>query len=154
VRVPVKACAIRVLGLAWLAGCASTPQATPERDAEAKGFATHPATAAVYVYRGPVDPPDGDSLLYLDHRLVGSTLPGGYFLIHAQPGKRWLHGTGHDQGRLAVDVRPGEIYFVAVSVSAGTSHFFLQPAAVGRSELLACCVLLENWAPGQRPLLR
>ena len=53
----------------WVAGCASTPQATVERDAEAKTFVAHPATAAIYVYRNPLDRRDSDSVLYLDRRM-------------------------------------------------------------------------------------
>jgi hypothetical protein len=137
-----------------VAGCASTPQATLERDAEAKAFVTHPGTAAIYVYRNPLDRRDSDSVLYLDRRLIGATLPGGFFRIDAQPGKRVLRGLAFDQGTLEIDARPGEIYFVALSVLDGTSSFTPKSAAVGGAELLACCVLLENWAPRQRPLLR
>jgi hypothetical protein len=137
-----------------VAGCSSTPQATFENDAEAKTFVAHPGTAAIYVYRNPLDRRDSDSVLYLDRRLIGSTLPGGFFRIETRPGKRVLHGLGFDQGALEIHVRPGEIYFVSLSVVEGTSGFTPKSAAVGRAELLACCVLLENWAPGQRPLLR
>ena len=150
-RLAQLACGAAML---WVAGCASTPQATVERDAEAKTFVAHPATAAIYVYRNPLDRRDSDSVLYLDRRLIGSTVPGGFFRIETPPGKRVLHGLGFDQGALEIQVRPGEIYFVSLSVVEGTSGFTPKPAAVGRAELLACCVLLESWAPGQRPLLR
>lgn len=149
-----RACANWMLVLACLAGCASTPQASRERDAEAKAFITHPSTAAIYVYRTPVDSPGGDSILFLDQRIVGATLPGGFFRIDAQPGKRVLRGIGYDQGKLEVEARAGEIYFVALRVMKGNSHFVPRPPDIGRAELLACCVLIENWAPGQRPLLR
>jgi hypothetical protein len=142
------------LVLALLGGCASTPQATRERDAEAKEFMTHPATAAIYVYRSPLDPPDADSVLYVDQRVIGATLPGGFFRVDVNPGKRRLHGIGYDLGTIEIEVRPGEVYFVALTVLDGTSRFLARPAAIGRAELLNCCVLLENWAPGQRPLLR
>ena len=147
-------CCSLITFLLLVAGCASTPQATRERDAEAKAFITHPATAAIYVYRDPLDRRDSDSVLYVDRRLVGATLPGGFFRIEARPGKRMLHGLAYDQGALEIDVRPGETYFVSLSVIEGTSSFTPKSAAVGRTELLACCVLLESWAPGQRPLLR
>lgn len=144
-----------LLCLAVLAfGCASTPQATHERDAEAKEFVTHPATGAIYVYRHALDRLRPDSVLFADRRIVGATLPGGFFRIDLNPGKRVLHGTGHDTGSLEIDVRPGQVYFVFLRVVEGTSYFLLRPEAVGRAELLRCCVLLENWAPGQRPLLR
>lgn len=143
-----------LLLIACVGGCASTPQASRERDVEAKQFMTHPATGAIYVYRSQLDRLDVESILYVDQRLIGSTLPGGYYRVDAQPGKRVLHGMGHDQGSLVIDVRPGGIYFVFLRVLEGRSHFEPKPETVGRAELLACCVLLENWEPGQRPLLR
>lgn len=143
-----------LLVVAILAGCASTPQASRERDAEAKAFISHPATAALYIYRGALESLDEESVLYVDQRIIGSTLAGGFFRVDVNPGKRRLHGAVHDQGMLDIEVRPGEIYFVALTVVDGTSRFLAKPASIGHAELLACCVLLENWAPGQRPLLR
>lgn len=148
----------RVLGLilpvALLGGCASTPQAAEGRDAEAKQFISHPATAAIYIYRSDRDEWDGDSVLYVDGRLIGATLPGTYFRVDVRPGKHRLRGFGFDAGQLELDVRPSEIYMVSLNVLNGYSRFALRNGEAGRRELLACCVLLENWAPGQRPLLR
>ena len=143
-----------ILSLALLAGCASTPQAAAERDAEAKQFVSHPATAAIYVYRNDWNAADDDSVLYVDHRLIGATLPGTYFRVDVQPGKHVLRGFGYDAGQLEIDVRPGEIYFVLLKVLNGTSRFAWRDAEVGRRELLDCCAMLENWVPGQRPLFR
>ncbi|HXF66547.1 MAG TPA: hypothetical protein VNK67_07625 [Burkholderiales bacterium] len=153
----MRRAALACLLAAAAAGCASTPQATPERDADAKRFVPHPASAAIYVYRNDFrsgDEDEMDSVLYVDDRLVGATLPGTYFRVDVRPGVRWLRGTGHDVGRLKLEARAGEIHFVALNVAAGHSRFRAVPAAVGRRELERCCVLLENWAPGQRPLLR
>lgn len=143
-----------VLPLALLSGCASTPQATAERDAEAKQFVSHPATAAIYVYRNEWNAADDYSVLYVDNRLIGATLPGTYFRVDVQPGKHVLRGFAYDAGQLELDVRPGEIKLVSLNVLSGYSRFALRNGEAGRRELLACCVLLENWAPGQRPLLR
>lgn len=142
--------------LVLVAGCASTPQATSERDADAKQFVSHPATAAIYVYRYPWRGADGedDTVLYVNDRLIGATLPGGFFRIDARPGRQQLNGLGHDTGHIEFDARPGEIHFVSLAVVGGTSHFRWMEPTTGRRELLACCVLIENWAPGQRPLLR
>ena len=143
-----------ILSLALLAGCASTPQAAADRDAEAKQFVSHPASAAIYVYRNDLKAAGDDSVLYMDHRLIGATLPGTYFRVDVHPGKHVLHGFGYDAGQLEIDVRPGEISFVLLNVLSGTSHFAWRNMEIGRRELLACCTLLENWAPGQRPLFR
>ncbi len=139
-----------------IAGCASTPQASLERDAEAKQFATQPRAATLYVFRS--DFPGGteapDSVLYVNDRLIGATLPGTYFRVDVRPGTYVLRGIGHDLGSLKLDTRSGELYFVSLNVIGGHSYFRTVPAETGRRELERCCVLLENWAPGQRPLLR
>lgn len=140
--------------LLGLAGCASTPQASRERDADAKAFDTHPGAATVYVYRSPLNTEIEDNVLYVDGRLIGSTVPGTYFRVNLAPGRHTLHGTGIDQGQLTLDARPGRLYFVELTVIAGTSLYQPVPEAQAKRAIATCCVLLENWAPGQRPLLR
>jgi hypothetical protein len=143
---------ITLVALLALAGCASTPQASAERDREAKAFGSHPATAALYVYR-----PDGaneDTVLWVDDRLIGATLPRAYFVVHVEPGKHVLNGLAGDNGRVTLETRPGEVVFVALRVVSGQSLFERVSPELGRNTLLNCCALLENWAPGQRPLLR
>lgn len=140
-----------------VAGCASTPQGSPDRDADAKQFYTHPNAATIYVYRLRSDQrgqEEEQSVLYLGDRLIGQTLPGAYFRIDAVPGRHLLHGVGSDMGKLQLDTRPGELYFVELTVPTGNSQFRLVREDVGRSRIVQCCALLENWAPGQRPLIR
>ena len=143
-----------VLAAVLLAACASTPQAPPSRDALAKEFLTHPNAATIYVYRSPFNDYESDSVLYMDGRLIGATLPGAYFRIDAVPGRHVLHGTAIDIGHLALDTRPGEIYYVSLDVHAGHSRFQLVPDRLAQERVRACCALLENWTPGQRPFLR
>lgn len=147
-------CLASLAVLLTLGGCASTPQASRERDADAKSFETHPNAATLYVYRGPFNTEWDHNVLYVDGRLIGSTVPGTYFRINVVPGRHTLHGTGHDLGHLTIDARPGSIYFVDLAVIAGHSSYRTVTAAEGRKAVAECCVLLENWSPGQRPLLR
>lgn len=137
-----------------VAGCASTPQASPERDAEAKQFFTHPNASTIYVYRNRFDRLEDDVVLFIDERLVGQILPATYFRIDPVPRRHVLHGLGADLGKIPLETRAGELYFVELTVVGGHSHFRLVPEEVGRKRLLACCVLLENWTPGQRPFLK
>lgn len=135
------------------AGCASTPQASPERDAEAKEFRPDPRSAAVYIYRSDLD--RGDStVLHVNQKLIGSTLPGAFFVVRLRSGVHTLSGVANDQGRLTLKVSAGELYFVRLSVRGGISRFEQVSAEAGQREILRCCVLFENWEPGQRPLLR
>lgn len=137
-----------------LTACASTPQAPPDRDALAKEFLTHPNASTIYVYRSPFNDYEADSVLYIDGRLIGATLPGAYFRIDAVPGRHVLHGAAIDIGHLVLDTRPGEIYYVSLDVLAGHSRFRLVPDRLAQERVRACCALLENWARGQRPFLR
>src|SRR5918993_5505210 len=93
-------------------GCTSTPEAPREHDALAKEFVTHPGASTIYVYRNPFNQFDFDSVLYLNGRLLGSTVPGTYFRVDTVPGRNVLHGSGIDLGEIALDTRAGELYFV------------------------------------------
>jgi len=136
-----------------IAGCTSTPEATPERDALAKEFLTHPNASTIYVYRSEFNHYDTDSVLYLDGRVIGTTVPGAYFRLDTTPGRHVLHGTGIDLGNVTLETRAGEIYFVSVNINGGHSNFEVVTDAQGRERVRACCALLENWAPGQRPFI-
>ena len=139
-----------------LGGCASVPEAAPARDAEARQFETRPGAAALYVFRNdfPSTSMLEDSVLYVDNRLIGATLPGTFFRIDLLPGTHELHGYGYDRGSLKVRARDGEVRFVALNVIGGVSHFRAVPPDAGKREIARCCALMESWAPGQRPLLR
>jgi hypothetical protein len=133
------------------------PQAPASHDALAKQFITHPDTATLYIYRPDRSPGwDNieDTVLYLDERLIGASLPGTYFRLDLRPGVYQLHGLAHDNGNLKVEIRSGETTFVSMTVFGGSSYFRRVNEATGKRELTACCALLENWKPDQRPLLR
>ncbi|MGH8640771.1 MAG: DUF2846 domain-containing protein [Burkholderiales bacterium] len=141
--------------LVALGGCASTPQATPARDAEAKRFISQPGFAGIYVFR-----PDfltaelDDSTLQVDNRLIGATLPGTFFRIDVQPGPHIVSSSATGSTELKVDTRPDELYFVQLNVTSGSSRLALVDPETAKRAILKCCALMENWAPGQRPLLR
>jgi hypothetical protein len=153
---PLRALLATLVAVCTLAGCASTPQASAERDAEAKLFIPQPDEATIYIYRlrASRDIDRDNTTLWMSGRLIGSTLPQTFFWIQTPPGPQLFNGVGPDNGRLRLEVSPGQIYFVRLQVTAGQSRMELVDPAQGRQELTACCVLLEYWRPGQRPLLR
>lgn len=140
--------------LLLVAACASTPQAPQEQDRKAKAFEHRPDRSTIYVYRPEFQRPPDDSLLQINGQLIGATLPKAYFRVDVDPGSQHFSGIAGDYGTMRLETRPGEIYFVRLDLIAGRSDFELVDSAKGRRELLACCALLENWRPGQRPLLR
>ena len=156
-RLPRGALAILAAAVLALGGCASVPQATPERDAEAKQFIARFDAATIYVYRddfAAVAPATDNTLLYLEGRLIGATLPKTFFRFDVRAGEHLLHGFGYDQGTLKIDTRLGEPVFVRLLVTNGTSYFARVSTETGKRDILRCCSLMENWARGQRPLLR
>lgn len=150
----LKILTLLVFLLAALGGCASTPQASLQRDAEAKQFRTHPATSAIYVYRTDRHAEESGTDLYVDGRLIGATLQQSFFRIDVNPGGHVLNGMGPDQGWLKMETRPGQIYFVELNVIGGNSRFTIVAPQIAQRMIISCCELMENWAPGQRPLLR
>lgn len=145
--------AIAILAAALVGGCASTPQASADRDREAKEFGSHPGSSTIYIYRSQLNRGRDDSTLFVNGRIVGATLPGGYFVVNVDPGVQQLNGMGPDNGRLSLETRSGELYFISLTVNAGQSVFEPVAPAVGRKAIENCCVLMETWRPGQRPLL-
>ena len=139
--------------VALLAACTSTPEASPQSDVLAKEFLTHPNASTIYVYRSPFNHYATDSVLFMDGRVIGTTIPGTYFRLDTTPGRHILHGTGVDLGQIELETRAGELYFVSLEVIAGHSNFERVADRTGRERVRACCALLENWAPGQRPFL-
>lgn len=140
-----------------LGGCASVREATPERDNEAKQFGATPGSGALYIFRNDfadLMETQNDVAVYMDGRIIGQALPGGYFRVDTRPGSHVLHGFAHDQGNLKISTRPGEITFISLHVVGGTSIFKQVAPEAAKREIARCCVLMENWAPGQRPLLR
>src|SRR5262245_5981769 len=97
---PVRAAAAR--GRLFLAaaalvagGCASTPEATFERDAEAKQFISQPRVATVYVYRADfreLGSEEQDTVLFVEDRLIGTVLPRTFFRLYVRPGTHLLRG--------------------------------------------------------------
>ena len=145
-----------LLAAAVLAGCASTPQASPERDADAKQFRTHPGYSTLYIYRPEVEGNAEwqETVLYVGNRMIGGTLPQTFYVVHVEPGTHLLAGVAGDQGRFKLETRPDELYLVELRVSGGLSRYRLVEAETGKRVIRECCRLLESWAPGQRPLLR
>jgi len=144
-----------VLALFALAGCASTPQATPGRDAEAKRFLPVAGEATIYLYRPDFATFDQNNpAIHVDDRLIGALLPGTFFRFPASPGTRVIRSHGQDAGDLKIEARSGELHFVSLTVIGGQSRYAPVSAEAGKREIVRCCALMENWKEGQRTLLR
>ena len=143
-----------VLLLAYLGGCASTPEASPQSDAEAKRFESAPRTAIIYLYRADTPSNGGASTLWIDGRLVGQSVPATYFRVLARPGHNSIWASGNDTGRIEIETRESGVYFVAMQVLGGAESpsntvFRNVAPAVGQAAILRCCTMLETWRPGQ-----
>src|SRR5262245_32912954 len=114
---PVGLC---ILASALLcAACAATPEATLERDAEAKRFEPVTRDAVIYVYRDDPWGTGGVTTLFAADRVVGSSLPGTYFRIIVLPGRTVLSTMAPDSGRIEIDTHGNDVVFVEMRTIGG-----------------------------------
>jgi hypothetical protein len=139
------------------AGCASTPEAPAVTDAEAKRFQPEQRAAIIYLYRADSGS-NGIATVWIDGRLVGQSLPGTFFRVPVRSGHNVITVSGNDIGRIEIDTRQDEVYFVAMNVQgelegASNTVFRRVNPQAGQAEILRCCSLLETWRPGQWRIL-
>jgi hypothetical protein len=144
--------ALSSLLLAVLVGCATTPEASRESDADAKRFEPALRAAVVYLYRPDIR--GGVATIWIDNRLVGQTVSGTYFRVPIRAGHNIITASGSDQGRIEIDTRDEGVYFIEMRVAgeaegSSTTNFRSVPAEAGKEALARCCSLLETWRPGQ-----
>lgn len=140
--------------LAFLGGCASTPEAPASSDAEAKRFESAVNAAIIYLYRPSAPGGRGASTIWIDGRLIGETLPTTFFRVAVRPGRNLITASGGDSGRLEMNTRADGVYFVEMQVfgeseSESSTVFRGVTPEVGKAAIQRCCMLLETWRPGQ-----
>lgn len=141
-----------MLALAVLGGCSTTPEASRERDSDAKRFEPELRSAIIYLYRGDIR--GGVATLWIDGRLIGQSVSATYFRIAVRPGRNVITASGNDLGRIELNTVDEGVYFVEARVlgEAEDSHttiFRSVPPETGKETIARCCALLETWRPGQ-----
>src|SRR3954469_2801020 len=103
------------IAVTLLAACASTPEASLSKDADAKRFESATNAAIVYIYRPYAD--RGVSTLWVNGRLVGETLGQTFFRVPVRAGRTIINASGNDPGRIAFDTKLDGVYYVETQVS-------------------------------------
>jgi len=138
------------------AGCATTPEASRERDEEAKRFEPVTRDSVLYVYRPDRFESTGASTLWANGQLIGDAISGTYFRILVLPGRTVLHTSLPDPGRIEVTTHGGDVVYVemqTVTEESPHSYFRIRPAEEAQAAIHACCKRLEVWRPGQPRLV-
>jgi len=149
-----RATLVRTLLLCLLlGGCAATPLASRESDADAKRFDPALRGAVIYLYRPFIG--DGVSTLWVNNRLLGESVAGTYFRVPVPSGRSVVSTSGRDNGRIVIDTVEEGVYFVEMRVfgeseSDAMTYFRAVPEVTARQAITRCCALLENWRPGQQ----
>jgi hypothetical protein len=152
-RLPLILCALLLC-----AACASTPEATPERDAEAKRFEPVTRDSVIYIYR-PDTPGKTEAIaLYVNRRVLGSSLPGTFFRVIVLPGPTVIETFPADGGYIEVETQGNDVTFVEMRDYGGLDnnpmvHLRRMPPEAAKAAILECCSMLETWRPGQPRLL-
>lgn len=146
-----------LLVLLLCAACGSTPEASRERDAQAKRFEPVTRDAVIYVYRPDLVGTSPETTLWVDGRLAGTSLPSTFFRVLVFPGHNRIETSPPDSGRIVVETLGNEVTFVEMrtegTMGAPTSFFRQVPAEAGQKTILACCRMLEGWHFNQPRLL-
>ena len=138
-------------------GCASTPEASRERDEEAKRFEPVTRDSVIYIYRPDRSRFAAPTTLWADGLLVGESLPGSYFRVIVFPGRTLLHTSGPDTGRIEVNTGGNDVTYVEMQTNNEESPqtlFRLMRAEDAQAAIQACCTRLEVWRPGQTRVLQ
>jgi len=159
-RCPAAGC-IRVFAAAivlLLAGCASTPESAPARDADAKQFESDPNGVVLYLYREDGPGTDAESAVFVSGQLVGNSVPGTYFRMVVFPGRTRISMMPPDAGSLEITAQSYDVVFVAMKAVGGRdapSQTALRrvPPEVGKAEILRCCNRLDTWEHRQPRLV-
>lgn len=106
----------RGLSLALLlAGC-STLQPSFQ-DVEAKQFYSVPGKSVIYIVREKPDMHPHPTVVTLDNGAEGLTYPGAFLRWEVAPGTHRIAGFAGDAGMIALDTKPGKIYFIRQTVT-------------------------------------
>lgn len=150
-RPQIPACIAAAL-LLLLGACATTPEATPERNEEAKRFEAVSRDAVVYVYRPDRGTGAADTTLWANGRLIGVSLPLTFFRTIVLAGRTVLYTGGSDNGRIEFDTMGNDVTYVEMQtfdMQSPTTRFRLVPPEEAQAAIRACCTMLEAWRPGQ-----
>ena len=149
---------LTVTTLLLCSACASTPESTAERDAWAKEFEPLTRDSVIYVYRPDPAGTIAVTELYVDGRLIGSSLPETYFRISVLPGRHLVETFAGHGPPIEVETRGNDVIFLELqnySSTDGTPNMRFRRVSpeAGKKAILACCARLETLQRGQQRLL-
>jgi hypothetical protein len=114
--------------------------------------------AVIYIYRPGTVLSGPETTLWVDNRLVGSSLPGTYFRVIALPGRNVIDTSPPDTGRIQITTQGNDVTFVEMRAEGGpngapVSRFRVVPPEEAQAAITACCHRLETWRYNQPRLL-
>lgn len=102
-----------------LAGCASVPMASKDRDAQAKSFSTLPGKASLYIFRDETMGAAVPLTLSVNSKTLGQTAAMTYFKLDVPPGRYAITSLAEDVSTLNVDLSAGNTCFVWQEIKMG-----------------------------------
>ena len=120
-----------------LAGCASVPMGSAQKDATLKTFTVPPDKAAIYVYRTESFGASVKMDVSVDGKPLGQTAAHTYLYEQVAPGEHVVTSKAENTDSLTVDAKPGTLVFVWQEVKMGLLYarnkLHLMPAAEGEA---------------------
>lgn len=108
-----------IAGSTLIAGCASVPMASHERDTQTKMFNVKPSKANIFIYRNESLGSAIKMDVALNGKPIGQTAAKTYFALEVEPGKHTLVSKAENDSTLDVPTEAGKNYFVWQEVKMG-----------------------------------
>lgn len=105
--------------IASLAGCASVPMSSLDKDATAKNFSTQPDKASLFIYRNENFGAAVPVTVSVNGKTLGQTAAMTYFHLNIVPGKYTISSHTEDVSLLGLDVDASKNYFVWQEIKMG-----------------------------------
>ncbi|MFT3778980.1 MAG: DUF2846 domain-containing protein [Ottowia sp.] len=107
---------------AALAGCASVPMGDARQDAAAKTFTVPKGKSGIYIYRNEAIGGAVTMDVALDGQPLGQTSAKTFLYKEVPPGRHTVTSKAENTETLALDTKPGGVYFIWQEVKMGFIH--------------------------------
>jgi len=139
---------LAIVFVSLMSGCASVPMASPEADARAKEFKSHPSKGSVYIYRNETMGGAIKMPITLDGKVIGSSAPNTYFHLLVRPGKHTVNSLTENTATVDFNAKAGKKYFIWQEVKMGMwaagSALHMQSESEGKRGVMECNLASPN----------
>lgn len=109
-----------ITSMTILAGCASVPMVSAEKDLQTKQFSPVPGKSSIYIFRnGNVIGQAIKTTITLNDKVVGKTAIRTYLNVVTNPGQQKISCLSEVNKSILLNTKPDQLYFVSQGMRMG-----------------------------------